>query len=123
MVSEPTVSEVMLRTPKTLPADVTVAEARAALERASVKMLLLVDGSRFRGAVTEIPDEAVPERRAIEFVDDSAPTVAESTPVSQALEQLDERSSGRLVVLDGDELVGLVCLARDGVTFCGSPPG
>jgi len=32
-MSERTVSDVMLRNPKTLPSDVTAAEARAALER------------------------------------------------------------------------------------------
>ena len=58
--TERTVADVMLRQPKKLPADVTVAEARAALERASMKMLLLVDGDRFYGAVTTIPDNAEP---------------------------------------------------------------
>jgi len=57
------VSEVMLRNPKTLASDVTVAEARAALEKAH----------------------------------------------------------GRVVVLDGERLVGLVCLTEDGQRFCGRP--
>ena len=39
--------------------------------------------------------------------------------MSDALARLEHRPSGRLVVLDGDALVGLVCLAKDGVTFCG----
>jgi CBS domain-containing protein len=118
--SEVTVSDVMLRRPKTLPADVTVADARAALEHASVKMLLLVDGDRFYGAVTDIPDDAASQDAAIGYVDTSAPVVAESTPVAEALERLEHRPSGRLIVLAGEELVGLVCLAKDGVTFCGS---
>ena len=120
--SEITVSDVMLRRPKTLPAGVTVSEARAALERASVKMLLLVDGSRFYGAVTAIPDDAAPQDAAIGYVDASAPVVAAGTAVSEALECLEHSPNGRLVVLDGDELAGLVCLATDGVTFCGSTP-
>ena len=118
---EPTVAEVMLRKPKTLPADVTVADARSAFEHQSVQMLLLVDGDRFRGAVTAIPADAEPGEPALDFVDPSAPFVTEHMPVSEALARLEHRSSGRLVVLDGDELVGLVCLAKDGVTFCGSP--
>ena len=51
----------MVRRPKTLPADITVADARKAFENASVKMLLLVEGDRFRGAVTAIPAEADPD--------------------------------------------------------------
>ncbi len=119
---EVTVSDVMLRRPKTLPADVTVADARAALEHASVQMLLLVDGDRFYGAVTSIPDDAAPQVPAVGYVDTSAPVVAEDTPVADALQRLEHRPNGRLPVLDGDELVGLVCLAKDGVTFCGSAP-
>jgi CBS domain-containing protein len=119
-----TVADVMLRRPKTLPADVTVAEARAALERASVKMLLLVDGDRFRGAVTALPDDADPAGRAVAFSDDAPPTATADMSVSHALELLEDRSHGRVVVLDGEErLVGLVCLATDGVSFCGSESG
>ena len=116
---EPTVADVMLRKPKTLPADVTVADARSAFENQSVQMLLLVDGDRFRGAVTAIPADAGPDEPVVDFVDLSAPVVSEDMSVSDALARLEHRRSGRLVVLDGEELVGLVCLAKDGVTFCG----
>jgi CBS domain-containing protein len=118
---EATVAEVMLRQPKTLATDATVAEARTALESQSTHMVLLVDGERFRGAVTAIPAAADPDEPALAFVDSSAPIVTEDTPVSVALARLEHRPSGRLVVLDGELLVGLVCLAKDGVTFCGSP--
>ncbi len=118
---EPTVADVMLRKPKTLPADVTVADARSAFENQSVQMLLLVDGDRFRGAVTAIPADAGPDEPVVDFVDLSAPVVSEDMSVSDALARLEHRRSGRLVVLDGEELVGLVCLAKDGVTFCGFP--
>ena len=118
---EPTVADVMLRQPKTLPADVTVLDARNALEHASVKMLLLVDGSRFQGAGTESPAAADPGEPAIRFASESTPTAKEDTPVSEALERIEHRPSGRLVVLDGDRLVGLVCLTSDGTDFCGVP--
>ena len=117
---EQTVGDVMLRRPKTLPADVTVAEAATALESQSVKMLLLVDGVRFRGAVTAIPDDADPTEQAIGFAEDAPTVVTSDTPVSEALELLEHRPNGRIVVLDGEELAGLVCLATDGVRFCGS---
>jgi CBS domain-containing protein len=118
--TERRVADVMLRHPKTLPADVTVAEARAALDRASTKMLLLVDGRRFYGAVTTIPDDAERDAPAISFADDSPPTATEEMAASEALEVLDHRPNGRLVVLDGQDLAGLVCLTNDGMDFCGS---
>jgi CBS domain-containing protein len=118
---EPTVSDVMLSRPKTLPADVTVGAAQKAFESSSVKMLLLVEGERFSGAVTTIPADASPDEPAMRYVDESLPAATADMPVSSALALLDSRPNGRLVVLDGDELVGLVCLASDGATFCGSP--
>ena len=119
--NERTVSDVMLRNPKTLPSEVTAAEARAALEREGTYVVLLVDGSRFCGAVTEVPADADPGDRAIRFVDASAPVAREDTPVSDALALLDERAHGRIVVLDGERLAGLVCMTGDGERFCGRP--
>src|SRR5262245_18518953 len=120
--SELTVGDVMLRRPKTLPADVSVAEARRALESTSMKMLLLVDGDRFYGAVTTIPDDAKPDTPAIAFTDEAPPTATAESPAVLAVEQLEHRPNGRMVVLDDEErLVGLVCLAKDGETFCGTP--
>ena len=120
-MAEQTLSDVMLTEPKTLPADVTVADARQALERASVKVLLLVDGERFSGAVTAIPDDAGPEEPVVRYRDASPASASEDTPVSEALALLDERASGRIVVLDGERLAGLVCLTADGERFCGTP--
>ncbi len=118
---ESTVSDVMVRRPKTLPADVTVSDARKAFEKASVKMLLLVEGDRFRGAVTAIPAEADPEELALTFVDDSPVTVTADMPASEALARLDYKPNGRMIVLDEERLAGLVCLASDGERFCGLP--
>ena len=98
-MSERTVSDVMLRNPKTLPSDVSAAEVRAALEREGTYVVLLVDGSRFCGAVTEVPADADPGDRATRFVDASAPMALEDTPVSDALALLDEpHTEGQLRV-------------------------
>jgi CBS domain-containing protein len=117
----PTVGDVMVRMPKTLPADVTVADARASLERASVKVLLLVDGERFCGPVTAIPADARPEEPARRYLDETLPVAGEEMPAAAALELLERRASGRIVVLDGERLTGLVCLTADGERFCGRP--
>ena len=118
---ETTVGEVMVSRPKTLSADVTVADARNAFENASVKMLLLVEGDRFRGAVTAIPAEADPEELALTFVDESPVTVTADMPAAEALARLDYKPNGRMIVLDEERLAGLVCLTSDGERFCGSP--
>jgi CBS domain-containing protein len=115
-----TIADVMLDAPKTLPDDVTVADARQALARESVQMLLLVDGDRFSGAVTAIPDDAAPEEPALRYRG-SPPSVASDTPVSESLALLEDRAHGRIVVLDGERLAGLVCLTADGERFCGTP--
>jgi CBS domain-containing protein len=111
----------MIRRPKTVPSDVTVADARKAFENASVKMLLLVEGDRFRGAVTAIPAEADPDELALTFVDESPVTVTADMAASEALTRLDHKPNGRMIVLDEERLAGLVCLTSDGERFCGSP--
>ena len=110
-----TVADVMLRKPKRLAADVTVAEAREAFENARTHVLLIADGERFVGAVSRIPDNAEPDDLAVEYADAALPTVTGDVGVSDALELLDSRPNGRIVVVDENaRLLGLVCLARDG---------
>ena len=46
-----TVGEIMIADPKTFPSDVTVADVRQAFEQNSQRLVLLVDGSTFRGAI------------------------------------------------------------------------
>ena len=118
---ELTISDVMLRRPKTLPADATVADARTMLDRSSVKLLLLVDGERFAGAVSRIPENAGAEEAAIGFADAEPPVTTETDlPVTVALERLGRQPGGRLVVVGEDRtLLGLVCLTASGDDFCG----
>ncbi len=120
--SSKTVADVMVRRPKTLAADATVADARSALENSSVKLLLLVDGGRFRGAVSKIPADADPRDAVLTYADAEPPVATPDVTVSAALDRLEHKPSGRLVVLDDQELLlGLVCLTTDGKGFCGTP--
>ena len=54
------VSDVMVRRPKTLPADATVGDLRRQFENPRVQTALLAEDGRFAGAVapTELPDSA-----------------------------------------------------------------
>ena len=112
----------MVRRPKTLPADVTVADARKAFKNSSVKMLLLVDGDRFRGAVTAIPAEADPEELALTFVDESSVTVTADMPASEALARLDNKPNGRMICSERSAWLGWSASTSNGERFCGWPP-
>jgi len=116
----PTVAEVMLRTPKTLPADATAGEVRALLENPSVQLVLLADGDVFRGAVAEIPAEAPAGAAAREFALAETPKIGVDDTADAAFERASAEPLRRLVVLgDGDELLGLVCLNSNRTHFCG----
>ena len=91
-------------------------------ESKSLQLLLLVDDRRFVAAVSQIPEHADADESALSFAEEAPPTTTEADlPVSVALERLDYRPSGRLIILDEDQtLVGLLCLTSTGRDFCGS---
>lgn len=63
-------SDLMLRSPKTLAADASVAEVREQLANPKVQMVLLADGHAFKGAVTRVPDDAAPNDPALTYSDE-----------------------------------------------------
>jgi hypothetical protein len=110
----------MLHTPKTLPGDATAGEVRALLENPSVQLVLLADGGVFRGAVAEVPADAPAGAAAHEFAIAGPPTIGVDDSAATAFERASGEPLRRLVVLgDGDELVGLVCLNSTRTRFCG----
>ena len=125
---ETRVRDVMVHSPKTLPADSSVADLRRFFANPSHMTALLVDGALFAGAVDRVAIEAdaPDDLPARELADPAVDTIGPDAPVSAAVARLDERSSHRLVVLDPDgrTLRGLVCLTRDRDGFCqaGPPP-
>jgi CBS domain-containing protein len=114
-----TVADVMLASPKTLPPDASVADAREALADEHVHMLLFADGGSFRGAVTAIPEAADPGARALDHADAGPETIAPTASAEIAYERALRTPSRRVVVLgDGGELLGLLCLKRSLTGFC-----
>ncbi len=112
----------MLRNPKTLPVDAPVSEVRAMLENPSVQMVLLADGSMFAGAITDIPHEAAPEQRALDFAEPEPDTIGPDEPAATALVRAAASPHRRIVVLGDDAtLLGLLCLNESGTRFCGVP--
>lgn len=122
------VRDAMLAAPKTLPAESTVADLRRVFANPHVVTALLVDGTRFVGAVereavasAQTPD-AAPARH---LTGPDVGTITPDEPMTAAMAMLDERGERRLVVLDPDgrTLRGLLCLTSDRSGFCGAPAG
>jgi CBS domain-containing protein len=117
-----TVGEVMIRRPKTLPADALVADVRELFERPSVRSVLLADGERFAGVIERdgVPAGAPDDDRARDYVEADPLTVGPATPMPDAVKLLEGQREPRLVVLDEDgvTLLGLLCGNKTATGFC-----
>ena len=114
------VADVMLRDPKTLPADATVGKVRELLERPSVQMVLLADGGVFAGAVTALPAGAADDEPAADVADPSPPSLGPNESAATAFELAASLPHRRVVVLDEHRnLLGLLCLNAARTRFCG----
>ena len=114
-------ADLMLRDPKTLIADASVAEAREQLVNPKVQMVLLADGPAFKGAVTHIPAEASPRDRAVDYVDTNVESISPDAPDDEAFERAAASPNRRVIVLDEDDnLLGLLCLNQSRTKFCQS---
>jgi predicted transcriptional regulator len=120
------VRDVMVRRPKTLAADSTVADLRAHFENPRVRTALLTDDGRFAGAIApeELPDSAAGAEPARSYVAADVPTVGPDVRMADALALMERRGDHRLVVLgdDRETLLGLLCLDKTGAGFCVEAP-
>jgi predicted transcriptional regulator len=116
------VRDVMVRRPKTLPAQATVAELRAHFGNPCVRTALLADGGRFAGAIApeELPAGADDSEAASAHARTDLPTVGPDATMTDAMALLDSRGDNRLLVLDadGETIAGLLCLDQPGTGFC-----
>jgi CBS domain-containing protein len=120
-LADRTAGEVITLRGKELPADAMVAAGRALLASSSVRLIPLLQGDAYAGAV---------ERDAIAGADDGEPIAAyathrtpvttASTRVADAIAALGDDGGRRVVVLGDDRstYVGLICLHRDGQRLC-----
>ena len=116
------VADVMLRDPKTLPADATVGQVRELLERPSVQMVLLADAGVFTGAVTELPAGVADDEPAATVADPTPLAVGPDESAATAFELAVRLPHRRIVVLDEQRrLLGLLCLNSTRTRFCGVP--
>lgn len=116
-----TASELMLRNPKTLAGDASVAEVREQLANPKVQMVLLADGEAFRGAITELPADAMPTDPAVDYADVEPETIPPDASAEEAFERASANPHRRVIVLDEDaNLLGLLCLNAARTGFCRS---
>ena len=114
-----TAADGMLRAPRTEDPECTVGQARRVFDDDHVHALLVVDGGRLL-AVVERPDLAgePPEVLAASLgrlADRTVPPDAELEPLRLRMVAAGIR---RLAVVDGDRLLGLLCLKSSGTGFC-----
>ena len=115
------VRDVMLRRPKTMPAEASVEEARAALANDHVHLVLLTDGSTLVGTLarTDLPPGAPGSGPALPWSTLRDRTVPATAPADAVPAILAARGLRRLAVVDDDgTLLGLICLKRRRTGFC-----
>lgn len=117
-----TVGEVMVRSPKTLPSDATVADVRRVFEKPDVRTVLLADGDRFGGLIERdrLPGDAPDGALAKVYLDPAPATATPGTPMPDAIDLIAARGEPRLVVLDEDGITlrGLLCGNVTATGFC-----
>lgn len=117
-----TVGEVMIRQPKTLPADARLGDVRRLFERPNIRTALLADGGRFAGVIERsgIPEDAPDDAPASDYVEVGTVLASPSMPMREAVGLMQGRDELRLVVLDEDgvTLRGLLCANSTATGFC-----
>ena len=114
-----TAADVMLREPKTLAGDASVAEVRELLANPKVQLVLLADGPAFRGAITRLPEDAPPTDPALDYADESLETIEPDASSEEAFARASASPTRRVIVLDDDRnLLGLLCLNAARTGFC-----
>ena len=116
-----TAGEVVTVRGKELPADATVAEGRAIFASGSVRLIPLLDGAAYAGAVGRDDLEGAEDDAAIADHATAQPPVATASDrVGDVVAGLGDDGERRVVVLGDDRrtYVGLMCLDRDRARLC-----
>lgn len=115
------VGDVMVARPKTLPAEASLADIRAAFDDDHVVMVLLVEEDVLRGTVLrdDVPSDAAPAAPALPLAHLTGRTVRPDESADRVFRWLVDSGQRRLAVVDGgDRLLGLLCLTRRRTGFC-----
>lgn len=100
----------------------TVSKARRLFAHHSVRVLPVLDGTAYLGALSRdsLRDDLSPETPVAAIASRTLQTALAGTPSAQALAELDRTGATRLVVLEDDGVTyrGLVCLRSDRRHVC-----
>lgn len=120
-IQQQTVADAMITVPKTLDVDVSVADARRALDDTHVHMLLLARDGVLHGTLVrdDLRPDLDPRRPAVSLAVLAGRTISPDVPLDDAVRLLDRSLSRRLAVTDPTgALLGLLCLNRSRKRFC-----
>ncbi len=109
------INDIMSSPAETAPPDATSTAAAATCQDEHIGSLVVVDDSEVVGIVTSddfvgiLRGDTDPRRRRLaDFMSTDVVTIDSSATVGEAVERMVDNDIARLVVLDGEELVGLV---------------
>ncbi|WP_120246494.1 CBS domain-containing protein [Halopiger aswanensis] len=109
------VTDVMSSPVRTIRPDATAAEAATTCHEEGIGSLVVVENGELAGLVTNedfvrfLGEATTPKDRPLhEFMTTEVVTITADAPIGDAVERMFENDIARLVVEDGDELVGLV---------------
>jgi CBS domain-containing protein len=113
-----TVKDVMTSDPIVLPPDTPVAEAAKRMRANDVGNVLVVEGEKLRGIVTDrdivvrvLGDDRDPQTTPVgDIATTTMTTLRPSDPVSKAVKTMRDTAVRRLPVVDHDRPVGIVAL-------------
>lgn len=116
----PTVADVMLAAPDTVPSSTTVGEARAVFESPRQKLLVVAEGGRYVGALGRDGLGGADDGAPVTDLDLGAvPTLGPDAPTARIFEIVEAHDLTRIPVVDeSGALLGLVCFNRSHDAFC-----
>ena len=109
------INDVMSSPAETAPPDATATAAAATCQEENIGSLVVVDAGEVVGIVTSddfvgiLRGDTDPRRRRLaDFMSTDVVTIDASATIGEAVERMGDNDIARLVVLDGEELAGLV---------------
>jgi CBS domain-containing protein len=116
-----TVKEVMMREPRAVGPDTTLAEVRETFANPGVKLMLVTDGERFLGTLSRDDVPAEGDGPIAPHVRPDTPHVGPDDPINAALALVESHGMTRIPVVADDRLHGLVCFNKRHSAFCVYP--
>jgi CBS domain-containing protein len=116
-----TVRDVMMREARSVGPATPIAEVRETFASPSVTLLLVTDGERFVGTLGRDDLPAQGDGPIEPHVRADRPSLRPDDPVEDALALVREQGMTRIPVLEGDQLLGLVCFNQSHEAFCVYP--